>query len=155
LIVSAWRIVQERHAAQAFNGEGARLFGGRWNSPGVAVVYAAGSRALAALELLVHLDSPLILKTFVLCRVEFDERLARTLEPGEIPKNWRADPVPRSTQATGDAWIKGAESAVLRVPSVIVPEEWNYLLNPKHPDFSKIQVGQPSPFDFDPRLHRG
>jgi RES domain-containing protein len=154
LIVSAWRIVQERHASQAFNGEGARLFGGRWNSPGVAVVYAAGSRALAALELLVHLDSPRILKTFVLCRVEFDEGLPRTLKPGEIPKNWRADPVPQSTQAAGDAWIKRAESAVLRVPSVIVPEEWNYLLNPNHPDFSKIQVGQPSPFDFDPRLHR-
>jgi RES domain-containing protein len=154
LIVSAWRIVQERHAAQAFNGEGARLFGGRWNSPGVAVVYAAGSRALAALELLVHLDSPRVLKTFVLCRVEFDEGMTRTLEPGEIPKNWRADPVPRSTQAAGDAWIKEGGSAVLRVPSVIVPEEWNYLLNPKHPDFSKIQVRQPSPFDFDPRLGR-
>ncbi len=147
--------MQERHAVQAFNGEGARLFGGRWNSPGVAVVYTAGSRALAALELLVHLDSSRVLKTFVLCPVEFDERLARTLEPGEDPRNWRADPVPRSIQAIGDAWIKQAESAVLRVPSVIVAAEWNYLLNPKHPDFSKIQVGQPSPFDFDPRLHRG
>jgi RES domain-containing protein len=152
LTISAWRIVQERHATQAFSGEGARLYGGRWNSPGVRVVYTAGSRALAALELLVHLDSPRILKRFVLCRVEFEERLVRELEPAKIPDDWRAYPPPRSTQAIGDTWVMEAGSAVLRAPSVIVAQEWNYLLNPGHPDFRKIQIRELMPFDFDPRL---
>jgi RES domain-containing protein len=152
LTVSVWRIVRERHAAQAFNGEGARLYGGRWNSLGVPVVYAAGSRALAALEMLVHLDSPRILSRFVLCQVDFDERLVQALEPAEIPDDGRADPPPGSTQAIGDEWVEVAGSAVLRVPSVIVAEESNYLLNPAHSDFSKIRVGKPVPFDFDPRL---
>ncbi|UWZ82159.1 RES family NAD+ phosphorylase [Occallatibacter riparius] len=153
--LSGWRIVHERHTAQAFSGEGARLYGGRWNSAGVAVVYTAGSRALAALEMLVHLDSPRVLKRYVLRRVEFDERLLRKLEPGEIPSDWRENPPPRSTQAIGDKWIKGAGSAVFRVPSVVVPEEWNYLLNPAHPDFDKVEIAEPAKFDFDPRLGRG
>ncbi len=155
MTLSAWRIVHERHAAQSFSGEGARLYGGRWNSPGVAVVCTAESRALAALEMLVHLDSPRILKRYVHCRVEFDERIVRELEPGEIPSDWRGNPPAHSTQAIGNKWVKEAGSAVLRVPSVVVPEEWNYLLNPGHPDFGQIAIGEPAKFDFDQRLGRG
>ena len=155
MILSAWRIVHERHAARGFSGEGARLYGGRWNSPGVAVVYTAGSRALAALEMLVHLDSPRILKRYVLCRVDFDERLIQELDPGEVPSDWRANPPTRSTQAIGDKWVEQAGAPVLRVPSVVVPEEWNYLLNPDHPDFVQIEIGNPAKFDFDPRFSRG
>jgi RES domain-containing protein len=154
LIVSAWRIVQERHGEDAFSGEGARLYGGRWNSPGVAVVYTAGSRAMAALEILVHLDSARLLRGFVLCEVKFDDGLVADAEADAIPADWRVDPPPRSTQALGDGWVREARSAVLRVPSVIIAEEHNFLLNPNHPDFGKVRVGKPVAFDFDPRLNR-
>ena len=154
MTVSAWRIVLETHANDAFTGEGAPLYGGRWNSPGVAVVYTAGSRALAALEVLVHLDSPRLLRRFVLCEVMFDEALVRELPPGEIPADWRAEQPPRSTQEIGDMWVKGDDSAVLRVPSLVVPEESNYLLNPAHTQFNQVRIGERRPFSFDPRLHK-
>jgi len=138
----------------AFTGEGARLYGGRWNPPGVAIVYTAGSRALAALELLVHLDSPQLLRSFVLCQVTFEDGLVLDLEPAGIPPDWRLDPPPRSAQEIGGRWAARSTSAVLRVPSAVLPEEHNYLLNPNHLDFNKIRIDAPVPFSFDPRLNR-
>jgi RES domain-containing protein len=144
----------ETHAADAFSGEGARLYGGRWNSPGIPMVYTAGSRALAALEILVHLDSPRLLSRFVLCEVLLNGTLVRDLSADDIPMDWRFEPPPHSTQAVGDRWIKEAPSPVLHVPSVIIAEESNYLLNPHHPDFAQIRISKPRPFRFDPRLNR-
>lgn len=147
----AWRIVKEKHAATAFDGEGARLFGGRWNSPGTRMVYASGSKALAALENLVHLNPPVIFRYAALL-VEFDAKLVETIEAGHLPAKWSEEPPPPSTQAVGDQWVEEARSAVLEVPSAIIQSETNFLLNPAHPDFKKIAIGQPGLFAFDPRL---
>lgn len=151
MTIRAWRIVKSKLAARAFTGEGARLYGGRWNSPGQTVVYAAGSASLAMLEMLVHLPSRELLHRYVLFELTFDEALV-SLCPANLSKKWRMSPSPRSNQRMGDEWIATGRSAVLRVPSVIVSSEWNYLLNPSHPDFVKIAIGPKQPLRFDPRL---
>jgi RES domain-containing protein len=150
--VTAWRIAKRKHARAAFTGEGARLFGGRWNSPGMAVVYTAQSQSLAALEMLVHLESPELLANYILFEVGIDESLITRVELSQLPKNWRVDPPPAKVAAIGDAWVVSGASAVLCVPSALVPGENNFLLNPQHEDFPKLQVGKALPFRFDPRL---
>jgi len=147
----AWRIVRETHLAAAFSGEGAAKFGGRWNSRGVAVVYASATRALAALELLVHLNPPVFFKCKII-GLEFEENLVERMKPADLPADWRMEPPPVSSQRLGDAWVREDRSPVLAVPSVIVPEEFNYLLNPVHPDFKRVKLGKPRDFAFDPRL---
>jgi RES domain-containing protein len=147
----AWRIVPERRAADAFGGEGARLYGGRFNLPGRAAVYASEHLSLAALELLVHLR-PLLPLPCVAFPVEWAGIAVETLPPKALPPDWRAEPAPYSAAALGDAWLRTGRGAVLAVPSVIVPEERNFLLNPAHPDFAALRVGRPRPFSFDPRL---
>lgn len=149
-----WRIVQRKFIKTAFTGEGARLFGGRWNSPGRAVIYTAQSQALAALELLVHLDSEKLLRHYLAIPVTVPPHLIERLLPSSLPKNWRAYPAPVSTRAIGDAWLARAASPVLQVPSVVIPSESNFLLNPAHPRFSKLRIGNAIPFHFDPRLPR-
>lgn len=151
-MLTAWRIVKKRYAGTAFDGEGARQFGGRWNSPGVAVVYVASTRSLAALEMAVHLDRSTLLSTFVLIPCEFDERIVTAVAHDTLPAQWRRNPSPPELAQIGDVWVKSAESAVLAVPSAIIEQETSFLLNPAHPDFSKIKVGKPQDFEFDPRL---
>jgi RES domain-containing protein len=154
LTVSVWRITKQKHAKSAFSGEGARLFGGRWNSPGTAVVYTAQSQSLAVLEVLVHLDSPELLKKYLLFEVVIDSSCVRELDLSNLPRNWKANPAPARVQAMGDDWVAGGSSAVLRVPSTLVPGESTFLLNPRHPDFCKLRIGKPLPFQFDPRFAR-
>ena len=152
MILRAWRVVQARFARAAFTGEGARIAGGRWNSPGTPVVYLAGTQSLALLEMLVHLHTPDLLKRYVLFEVRFDDSLLATVDSRKLPKSWKRSPAPAAAQHLGDAWAAAASSPVLRVPSAIVPSEWNYLLNPAHPDFSKIRIGLRQPLKFDARL---
>ncbi len=152
-MLSAWRIVREKHVAVAFSGEGAAKYGGRWNSPGVRVAYTSESKALAALELLVHLNPPVFFK-YVAFQIQFDEGLVQTITVEELPPGWDSEPPPASTIRLGDQWAKGFRSAVLAVPSMIVPEEANYLVNPIHPDFSRISIGPARDFVIDPRLLR-
>ena len=150
--VTAWRIFKPRHGRTAFTGEGARLYGGRWNSPGVAVVYTSQGLALAALEMLVHLHSEQVLERYRVAPVTFDSELVRDVDRARLPRNWRADPAPARLRAVGDRWVAGNESAVLRVPSAVVEGEFNFLLNPAHPDFARLVIGRPRAFRFDPRL---
>jgi RES domain-containing protein len=152
LSVVAWRIVKRKLARTAFDGEGARRFGGRWNSKGVAVVYLAQSQSLAALEILVHIDSPQWLEHYVAVPVSIGPNLIARIDLSTLPKNWKMYPLPKNIRAIGDDWVAAASSAVLQVPSVIVPLENNFLLNPHHPDFPKLKIGKPVPFKFDPRL---
>jgi RES domain-containing protein len=149
-MLSAWRIVKARHAAAAFDGEGARLNGGRWNSPGVRVVYVSVNKSLAALETLVHLTPP-VTSTFVAVPIEFEKALVEFFPVKSLPAGWNAEPPSLLSQQIGDTWAKTARSAILALPSVLT-DETNYLLNPAHPDFSKIAFGKPEPFTFDPRL---
>ncbi|NJD19356.1 MAG: RES domain-containing protein [Gemmatimonadetes bacterium] len=148
----AWRIVKSRHAAAAFDGEGARLFGGRWNSPGVPAVYTSESRALALLEVLTGLGDAKRLDSYLLIPAHIPDTSVVQLDRRNLPANWDAYPPPAATQSVGDRWIKEQQSAALRVPSVLVPAEWNYVLNPRHPDFGSIVVGPPEPLLLDPRL---
>jgi len=147
----AWRIVKAKHAAAAFSGKGAADSGGRWNSRGVAVIYASTSKSLAALECLVHLNPPVIF-TYVAIYIEFDEALVEMFPVKKAPKSWRLEPPPPSTQQIGNLWVSEARSAVMELPSVIIPSESNFLINPAHPDFKQIIVGKPEPFVFDLRL---
>ena len=152
--ITAWRIVKARHAANAFDGEGAHLDCGRWNSPGTPLVYTSGSAALVALEMLVHLGRRSILGAYVLIACTFEERLIERLDLKRLPPNWRSYPAPPDLQLIGDEWAKTAAAAVLQVPSAVIETESNYLLNPHHQDFKTVRVGDPRPFDFDERLLR-
>jgi RES domain-containing protein len=145
LTIRAWRIVRRNHAATAFDGEAARNAGGRWNSPGSAVVYTASSLPLAALEEVVHLPRESILANFVSIPVDFDEGLVTALN-ASLPPDWRDYPAPVSTMTIGDEWLRSKAAPVLRVPSVITPDESNFLLNPAHADFAKLSIGAPNDF---------
>ncbi len=149
-----WRIVKKKHARNAFNGEGARLYGGRWNRPGTPMVYTAESQALALLELLVHLEFAELLDHYALLRATFDSGLISDIDRQLLPRNWRADPAPARLQQVGDAWAAAASSVALRVPSTLLPDENVVLLNPRHPEFRRITVAEPQRFRLDPRLVR-
>jgi RES domain-containing protein len=142
--IQAWRVGRAVHAD--LSGEGARRFGGRWNSPGLPMVYLAEHPALAVLEVRVHLDLPpdLLPDDYVLMRVDLpDER------PEEVAT------MPPDPRAVGDAWLRSGRTAVLRVPSAIVPNATNLLLNPRHPRAADAQICMIQSFQFDARLWRG
>lgn len=148
-----WRICQEKWAETAFDGQGAKIYGGRWNSIGIAVVYTSSSLALAALESLVHLGVKKIPKNYVAICADIPENFTvEKIEPEKLPQNWRRDPAPPKLTSIGDRWVSSSKSAILKVPSAVIDEEWNYLLNPKHPNFARIQIGKAKPFQFDGRL---
>ena len=150
-MTKAWRIVWTATVADAFTGEGARLFGGRWNSPGLPVVYASQHKSLAALEILVHL-TPKSPRDFQAFALEWNDALTETLPLSLLENDWFKRAPELSTRPHGDAWLTEKRSAVLAVPSAIIPEENNYLLNPAHPDFRKIHIGKAMPFSLDSRL---
>jgi RES domain-containing protein len=149
-----WRIVLDDQAASAFDGEGARLYGGRWNSSGVPMVYASQHQSLAALEVRVHIDRTRMRRLYKCFSFQFYERLMKTLPAGALPKDWLQEPPAPSLQQIGDNWVKSGDSVILAVPSVVIPGELNYLINPKHPDFGKLKIGKPTDFAFDQRLFR-
>ncbi len=146
--------MKSRFAPTAFDGEGARRHAGRWNSEGTPVVYTASTVSLAALELLVHADVEEMPPGYAAIPVDFPNTLPiEALEIPQLPRHWRAvAPYPRECQALGDAWVASRRTAVLTVPSVVVPMERNFLLNPAHRDFRKLAIGKPRKFAFDERL---
>lgn len=149
-----WRICRGIHAAGAFSGDGARLFGGRWNSQGVRIVYASSSLALAALETFVHLEPNLRPDDLVSIEAEIPEGLAtERLDPRSLPRKWyelRDD----SLRNIGDRWIHAGKTVALHVPSAAIRGEWNALLNPAHRDFRKLHIDKPKAFAFDLRMFR-
>lgn len=150
---TVWRITTSRFAATAFSGEGARLYGGRWNPKGLALVYTAESRALALLEMMVQ-DAPLRAR-YVLIPAQWPETVSVTsVELADLAPDWRRLDRRYALQRIGRDWLAGGHSAVLAVPSAVVPAERNYLLNPEHPDFARIIMGEPEALDTDFRLMR-
>ncbi|MCF8258448.1 MAG: RES family NAD+ phosphorylase [Flavobacteriales bacterium] len=123
----------------------------RWNSKGRQVVYAAQSRSLACLENLVHRSGLALQQDFrtVVIKVP-DAGHVKVLSDGELPDNWKSFMNLASCQSLGDDWLSKQESLLLRVPSVIIPQEFNYLLNPQHPDFERALIEAVEPFLFDP-----
>jgi RES domain-containing protein len=150
--VVGWRIVKEKHAKSAFSGEGARIFEGRWNSAGVRVVYCSENLALAALEILVHTHPVIVRDKCRGFRATWDESLMTTIDLRKLPKGWNAQPPGPISKNVGDEWIRSERSAVLALPSIIVPLERTFLLNPKHRDFGKIKIKDAGSFALDPRL---
>jgi RES domain-containing protein len=136
----------------AFSGEGAFRYGGRWNSRGVPVVYLGGNPSISALEIVVNTDDSedLYRIPYVLIPVDFDEALVTRSQ--SLPDDWKQDPPPLSCAAVGDEWLRSDRSAVLEVPSAVIPLERNFILNLLHKDFPQITIGKPQAFEFDSRL---
>lgn len=150
--MQAFRIVKKRHVLSAFSGEGAREYGGRWNRPGVPMVYAAQSRALAALESLAHFAGAERHIAFVIFELQVPDDLVSRLPAAQLPGDWRREEPSPSTQAIGSAWQAAGESVALLVPSVLIPQEFCLLLDPEHADTEKVMVRFPEAFEFDRRL---
>lgn len=150
---TVWRITTARFAAAAFSDEGARLHGGRWNPKGHGVIYTAESQSLALLEMLVQ-DAPLRARYVLIPAHLPAERAVSQVEASALPANWRTLGTRDALQAIGRAWLEEGRSAVLAVPSAVVPAERNYLINPRHPDFARIVIGVPKALDVDVRLLR-
>ncbi|MEZ0606966.1 RES family NAD+ phosphorylase [Fibrella sp. WM1] len=125
----------------------------RWNARGRFVIYTAGSRALACLENVVHRSGEGLQALFRVMVIHVpDDVPSQTITPADLPANWADYQNFDVCQQLGERWLTTGQTAVLRVPSVIVPQEWNYLLNPAHPDFARIELLRTEPFLFDPRI---
>ncbi|MGH7411695.1 MAG: RES family NAD+ phosphorylase [Candidatus Methylomirabilis sp.] len=149
--MQVWRVSRRLYAA--FDGEGAGLNGGRWNHPGPRIVYTSGAMSLAAFEYFVNLDTDLAPDDLVSIAAEIPDDLAvHRVAVAELPDGWQSFPAPAALQELGTAWASQAATAVLAVPSAVIPQEWNYLLNPAHPDFRRIRVFEPEAFRFEHRM---
>jgi RES domain-containing protein len=150
--VTVWRLCSATYADTAYDGEGAKLYGGRWSPVGVPLAYAAESRALAVLEVLANADDPARLTrlAWVLVPAEIDSALIE--RPSRYPETWAYFPHALASQVFGSTWVEQRRSVALRVPSAVVPGEFNYLLNPAHPAFKEVKIGKALSFDFDPRF---
>jgi RES domain-containing protein len=153
LSLSLWRISKRKYAVTAFSGEGARRVGGRWNSRGQGMVYTSATLSLAALEVFVHMEVEDVATMLAYIRVNVPTELKiEYLEVAQLPPDWRNMPAPAVLATMGDRWFQSGSTAILAVPSVVIPMEYNYLINPAHPDFVKLTVGSPAAFELDPRL---
>lgn len=150
-MITSWRVVRPDLAARAFDGEGAREWGGRWNSAGRAVVYTAATTSLGLLEKLVHAEAGM-LPLYATVPATFDAVLVETIEPGMLPADWRSIPAPQALQHIGNAWFDSMRSCILEVPSVVVPHESNYMMNPRHPEFASLEIGAAIALEVDSRL---
>ncbi len=151
-LVRLWRLCRSTYADEAFSGRGAFQFGGRWSPPGVAVVYCAESRSLAAMEVLVHHLGTAVFRESSWVQIAADVPADCIQLPTRVPVEWRETPPAAGVQAFGAAWAEERRSVVLRVPSAVVLGEFNYLLNPAHPEFARVRLGKPGAFAFDSRL---
>lgn len=152
-MINAVRLSKARHKKQAFTGQGNQFTSGRWHNQMVSIVYASETFALAALEVFVHLQQQATHIKFVSFEIQIPDKLVLEVEDiASLPKRWRSQPPGSQTKKIGSSWVTSKRSAVLSVPSVIIPQNRNLLLNPMHPDFKKISIGQAKLFSFDARL---
>lgn len=153
--MQAYRLIKKKYITNPFDPEGARLFGGRWNSRGVSMVYAADSISLAMLEILVHTDHSAGLPNYAIAIIDVPDDMVIALDDSALPQDWNSDPPSTSTAIIGDQWIESNESLVMTIPSVVVPEQSNYLINPSHEDFETVlQSLQVRAYPFNARLQK-
>lgn len=146
-----WRITTAAHAL--FDGKGARRYGSRWTPKGLAVVYTSATLSLAALERFVHTDPDLEPMALVAVSVDADSAVSiQSLEAADLTVDWRTYPALHSLARIGAEWVTEARTAILAVPSAVIPHERNYLLNPRHSDFGRLTIGRAEPFSFDLRM---
>jgi RES domain-containing protein len=147
------QILRKRHAKTPFDGEGAYRYGGRWSSPGSRLVYASEHLSLAMIEYFVHLDRDDPPPDLVVAAADVPDNVSRvTISPGSLPAGWRQTPAPPELAEIGDRFARRRRDAILIVPSAVAPDEANWLLNPDHPDFTRIRVHTPGPFTYDTRF---
>ena len=146
-----YRLAKEAYVDD-LSGTGARLYGGRWNSKGRATVYMASSQALALLEVLVHLPAVIEPKDYFLASIEVPDTSIMQVNIKDMPVNWNAMQPPTILKKIGDDFISENKYLLLKVPSAIVPEEFNYLLNVHHPEMKNVRVISKELFSFDKRL---
>jgi len=149
--LTVWRLVTRRFADTAFSGEGARLYGGRWNRKGISMVYTAGSQSLAMLEMLVQ-DEPLRANYMMIAANLPDTLSIEHIDATQLHTDWRAPATRQQLQTIGSDWATRRTSPVLAVPSAVIPAETNYLIHPAHPAFVEIGIGIAQPFITDLRL---
>ena len=146
-----WRIASAAHAIR--DGEGARLHGSRWTPRGIPAVFTSATLPLAALERFVHTDPDLEPTSLVAIPMEISDRIAiDAVDVNELPADWRVFPPPPELVLIGDQWFRAARTLILSVPSVVIPHERNFVLNPAHREFARISIGGPERFSFDPRM---
>ncbi len=141
--ILAWRVFHKNYVDDPTSGTGARARGGRWNSPGIPVVYASQTLALAQIEHGLDPDDEALLRLHMRMSLEFDDALVKYLSPSDLPAGWDSPGSIVTTKLLGDAWYKSQETVVLAVPSALDPNEHNYVINPNHPDFGKIRINEP------------
>jgi RES domain-containing protein len=150
-----YRVLRNAFARAPFDGEGAYRYGGRWSSPGTRLSYASEHQSLAMLEYFVHLDKDDPPSDLVLATAEVPKDLRREkIDPNDLPPNWRAAAAPPELARFGDEFVTRSEHCLLLVPSVLAPEENNLLINPAHPDFTKVAIHALQPLHYDPRMFR-
>ncbi len=145
------RLSGRNTVATAFNGDGSRKYGGRWNRKGTAVVYAASTLALSALEVLVHTDSDILPDQYAYT-IEVPDGFRVDHPANPLPPNWFSSPAPDALQDIGSNWVDGDHGVLLRVPSAVIQSEWNYLIDPTHAEFVRLTITLVGAFHFDPRL---
>ena len=147
-----WRIVKSRRAGEALSGEGARIYGGRWNHAGLNIVYASTSLSLAALEVFVHLDRYDTGLRFTAIELDVPDTSMDLLDVNALPERWRSFPAPDACKEIGTRWAREQRSLSLLVPSIIVPQEHNVLFSCDHALFDRVRVVSTHDFAFDTRL---
>lgn len=153
-VIKLFRIAASEHIND-ISGTGARIYGGRWNHKGYPVVYASGSRSLAALEFLVHVSMALAPENLSILEIYISETVdIESVTKGQLPLNWREYPAPEQLANIGTKWLKSKSSLLLEIPSAIVEKEVNILINPLHEDIKNINLVSVEKFSFDPRLTR-
>jgi RES domain-containing protein len=150
-----WRITSKKRSATAFDGEGARRFGGRWNSVGIPAVYVSEHLSTAVLEILVHADPSDLVASFVTIEIELPDDVLHRAPDATLPSDWRETPAPATCQAFGDTWLQAGTGLGLVVPSAVIPECVNVIINPRHAAMTRMKELRRMPFAFDPRLYGG
>ena len=146
------RIVRSHRAATAMDGEGARRVGGRWNPPGIPVAYLTVSRALAALEILVHAGREVIQLDWSVISAEVPDDWIERIRITDLPDGWDALPSSRVSSDFGAEWARAGRKLAILLPSAIIPDEQVLMVNIRHPDFPKLEISEPNRFRFDHRL---
>ena len=150
-----WRVTRRAHAEQPLTGEGARRFGGRWNHVGTSLVYTSGTLSLAVLEYLVNLPISDLPDDLVSIQIQVPADLARAeIAIDDLPENWRTFPAIEELKDIGTDWAREGKTPILNLPSVVIPNELNYLINPAHKETRRVKVVSVEPFALDVRLYR-
>jgi RES domain-containing protein len=148
-----WRICRKPYVDAALDGSGGMYTSGRWHSKGNPIVYTASSAALAALEVLVHVDPLTAPADLRLLAIELPDDLSiEVLEPITLPEGWHSVPAPAALQTLGSSWLTSGRTAALNLPSVVIKVERNFLLNPRHPEVQRVRILSDEAFSFDTRL---